>query len=511
VRRTYLAALLLVALAGASSLRLALGDWGPPSPFLFYPRGPGYVITSFVFDTLVWKEAHGIIPWLAKSWEIRNNTIIFHLRKAYWSDGVPLTAEDVVFTFNYVAKHGWQWKNFQKGLIEKVYAPNNSTVVFVLKRPYPFFLEEYAATVFIIPKHVWQGVKDPYAFNSPKAFVGSGPYVLKEYKPNQYYVFEANPKFWGPKPKFRELIILASGLFNPQKSVTALLQGEVDSVTLMGKAYRLVVMAKRAMPNLKVQKGPMYWVLFLGFNLDKYPFDVLAFRRAIAYSLNLKELVLKAVGSLEAALPGTPGYVPPYSPFYNPNVPKYQYNLTKAEELLDILGIKDVNGDGCRELLGKEWRPVLVTTKSFIQEALIIKGMLKRVGICVKVKVVPSAKQLDALVSRGEFDMEINGHGADGNDPTAFSWWFKYFGTPWYNGVYQEVVKKILEARTKEEAYKYARAAQYVIAMFLPRIALYYPYEFVLTRSGVNVKWFFTYGGIDGGIPLPYNKLALLR
>jgi hypothetical protein len=62
-----------------------------------------------------------------------------------------------------------------------------------------------------------------------------------------------------------------------------------------------------------------------------------------------------------------------------------------------------------------------------------------------------------------------------------------------------------------QEAYLYAKRAQYVIAEYLPRIALYYPYQFVLTRPNVDVKWFFTYGGIDGGIPLPYNKLALLR
>ncbi len=511
MKRALAVTLLLLTIASASTLKIGLGDWGPPSPFLFYPRGPGYVITSFVFDTLVWKDAHGIIPWLAVKWEHHNNTWIFYLRKGVkWSDGKPFTAEDVVFTFKYIMKHGWQWKSLDH-LIKKVYAKGKYEVVFVLNKPYAFFLNEIAGTVFIIPKHVWEKVKNPYSFNSPEAFIGTGPYVLKEYKPDEYYIFVANKNFWGPKPKFDKLVVVASGIFNPQNAVAALLQGQVDTVALMGKAYRLVEMAKRAMSNLEVQKGPMYWVLFLGFNLNKYPYDLVSFRRAIAYALNLKELVLKAVGSLEAAIPGTPGYVPPYSLFYNPDVPKYPYNPEKAKEILDILGIKDTNGDGCRELFGKPWRPTLIATKAFTQEALIIKDMLKKVGICVNVKIVPSVKQLDYLIKEGKFDMEINGHGADGNDPTSFSWIFDYFGTPWRNGVYMELVQKILTAKNITEAYKYAKAVQYVIAEYLPRIALYYPYEFVLTRPEAHVKWFFTWGGIDGGIPLPYNKLALLR
>ncbi|UXD22705.1 hypothetical protein IPA_07495 [Ignicoccus pacificus DSM 13166] len=504
------ALLLISAIAFASTLRIGLGNWGLPSPFLFYPRGPGYVITSFVFDTLTWKNSTGIIPWLAQSWEQLNSTAwVFHLRKAYWSDGVPITAQDVVFTFNYLKEHHWTWRSLDS--IAYVKALNSTTVLVVLKRPNPFFLDQIASTVFIIPKHIWEKVKDPYAFRSKEAFIGSGPYLFASYSPQLGYVFKANPLFWGPKPKFEKLLVVTSGIFNARAAVTALVNKEIDTVALMGKAWRLIKFAKMRIPNLEVQKGPMYWVLFLGFNLDKYPYNVTEFRRAIAYSLNLKELVLKAVGSLEAAIPGTPNYVPPYSYFYNPDVPKYPYNPTKAEEILNSLGIRDVNGDGCRELNGRTWRPLLVTTKNYLQEALIIRDMLKKVGICVEVKTLQSMKQLDQVVRRGAFDLEINGHGADGNDPTALSWFFKVFGTPWKDEEYYRIVKEITSSPTVKQAIEYAKKAQVVIAKKLPRIALYYPYEYVLTLPSANVKWFFTYGGIDGGIPLPYNKLALLR
>ena len=380
-----------------------------------------------------------------------------------------------------------------------------------MKRPVPLFLDYYASSIFIIPKHIWEKVKDPYTFTAPESFVGSGPYKLKDYEPGVGYTFVANPKFWGPRVIYDRLKVVSLGLFNPQASVLALVRGKVDTVALMGKAWRLIAFAERAVKGLKVQKGPMYWVLFLGFNLNKYPYNVTEFRKAIAYSLNLKELVVRAVGSLQAALPGTPNYVPPYSDFYNPDVPKYPYNPRKAKELLDKLGIVDINGDGCRELNGRPWHPLLLATKAYMQEALIVRSMLRKVGICVDVKLLPGFKQLDALVKSGKFDFEINGHGADGNDPLAFTWTLKAFGTPWNDPEYLRLTKQMLEAKSVNELYEIAKEIQLLIAEKLPRIALYYPYEFVLTRPEVKVRWFFTYHGIDGGIPLPYNKLALLR
>jgi len=502
---------LLVALAlslQASALSVGLGDWGLPTPFSFYPRGPGYVLTSFSFDTLVWKDERGVIPWLAYKWEANGTAVKFYLREAKWSDGEPLTAEDVVFTFKYLMKHGWHWKNIPKDLIKDVKALDDRTVVVELSRPFPFFVEEYATTVFVLPKHVWEKVKDPFSYRGKDAFVCSGPYVLKEYVPGSRYVFVRNPFFWGPKPKYEELVVSAVGPFQPQKAVAALIRGEVDSVSLFGKAYRLVELAKRAKPDLIVKRGPSYWVLFLGFNLDEEPYSFKEFRKAVAMSLDLKELVELSAGP-GAAEPGSPGYVPPYSRFYEDDVPKYRYDPEAAARLLKSVGVEDVNGDGCAEFRGRPWRPLLVTTKQFVQEALIVKKMLKRVKICVNVKVVPGPKQLDLIVKGGGYGFVISGHGAVGNDPLAAAWWFERFSAPWRDPRYLELARELLNAPSAEEAIKVVKEIQRLVAEELPRIALYYPYQFLLDSS--RAGWFFTEGGIDGGVPLPFNKLALLR
>ncbi len=497
-----------------STLRIALGDWGLPSPFAFYPRGPGYVVTSFVFDTLVWKDERGVIPWLAESWEKRDGgrVWVFRLRRGLkWQDGTPLTARDVAFTIRYYIEHGWHWKNIDPRLIRDVRVLDDYTVEVILSKPMPLFLEEYASTLFIIPEHVWSKVGNPYEYRGPGATIGSGPYVLEEYKPGEGYVFHANPHWWLGRVKFENLIV-KSGFQDPQRLAAALANGEVDTGVFMGMAYRVVKQLLERNPELRVEKGPMYWVLFLGFNLAKQPYSNRLFRVAVAHALNLTELVMRSTGSLEAAVPGNPGYIPPYSDFHNPNVPRYPYNPGLARKILEHIGFRDVDGDGCLEYRGEKFNPTLLTTKSFARDALIVADMLRRVGICVTVKTLQSWKQLDAVTRSGRFDMVIMGHGAAGNDPLAFTWYFSgRFGLPWHNETYERLVKKLTSAESLDEIYRIARQLQRVIAENLPRIPLYYPNIFVVTRPGVDIHWFFTKGGIDGGIPLPYNKLALIE
>lgn len=88
------------------------GDWGFPSPYGHYPRGPGYVRMSMIFDTLIWKDENGYVPALAESWQMEDSAYVFNLRKnVIWQDGEPLTAKDVIFTIDYAKKHPYPLVN----------------------------------------------------------------------------------------------------------------------------------------------------------------------------------------------------------------------------------------------------------------------------------------------------------------------------------------------------------------------------------------------------------------
>ncbi|MCD4816393.1 MAG: ABC transporter substrate-binding protein, partial [Methanosarcinales archaeon] len=105
----------VIGAAAENEIRIAdnAGDWGHPSPYLAYGRGPGYLRMHFIFDTLVWKdETSDLIPLLAEDWEYipEEEVYIFNLvNNAKWHDGEPVTANDVAFTIDYMKEHPYGW------------------------------------------------------------------------------------------------------------------------------------------------------------------------------------------------------------------------------------------------------------------------------------------------------------------------------------------------------------------------------------------------------------------
>ncbi len=163
----------------SQEIHLPGGDWGLPTPFAFYPRGPGYIHLSLVYDTLIRKDSNGTIPWLAERWESSPDglTWTFHLRPdVKWQDGQPLTSSDVCFTFGYLRQHPVEW--FVLGRIARVEAKDDRTVVFHLRAPYAPFLTRVAGSIPIIPEHIWKDMSDPRAASDLKVVMGSGPFAI---------------------------------------------------------------------------------------------------------------------------------------------------------------------------------------------------------------------------------------------------------------------------------------------------------------------------------------------
>ncbi|NYT01141.1 MAG: ABC transporter substrate-binding protein, partial [Methanosarcinales archaeon] len=123
------------------------GDWGYPSPYAHYSRGPGYIRMSLIFDTLVWKDGDGFVPALAEEWEYLadENAYVFHLRDGVtWNDGQPFSARDVAFTFDYMQEHPYQWVD--SSMVDEVLALDDGTVKITLSKLYAPFLDQVAGT-----------------------------------------------------------------------------------------------------------------------------------------------------------------------------------------------------------------------------------------------------------------------------------------------------------------------------------------------------------------------------
>ncbi|WP_342673374.1 ABC transporter substrate-binding protein, partial [Methanothrix sp.] len=113
------------------------GDWGYPSPFGHYSRGPGYIRMSLIFDTLIWKDEKGFVPALATSWEYLpdETAYLFHLREGVtWNDKEPFSAQDVAFTIGYFSDHPYQWVDSR--IIKSAEVIDEQTVKIILTREY---------------------------------------------------------------------------------------------------------------------------------------------------------------------------------------------------------------------------------------------------------------------------------------------------------------------------------------------------------------------------------------
>lgn len=311
----------------------------------------GY-IRDLLFDTLLIMPSNRTYkPWLAESWSINEKelTITFKLRpNLKWHDGTPLTAKDVEFTFNLIINSTYtpkldRWKLHE--YIEYVKAVDDRTVIFKLKQPFAPIIWYIGIRIPILPEHIWSKV-DPTTFKNLENPIGSGPFKFVKYTPGVSFELEAFDEYFAGRPKIDRLII---GLYKSTDTVLLDLQaGSIDVIAGMTVAPELVPALLKD-PNIRVVIRPdLGYIRFMGFNLDKYPFNIREFREAIAYAID-KEYIVKTV-MLGYADPASDGWVQPIQGiWYNDKVGYRSQNLTKAAEILDELGFVDTDGDGIRE------------------------------------------------------------------------------------------------------------------------------------------------------------------
>lgn len=483
------------------------GDWGYPSPFGFVPRGPGYIRMSFGFDTLTWKDQNGaVIPWLADSWEMSDDgkAWTFHLHEGVkWHDGEPFTAKDVQFTLDYIKEHKTSFKWFQTlSYIDHVDIVDDHTAVIHLTEPFAPFLVDIAGNIPMIPEHIWKDISDPAKFVGDKAVIGTGPFKLLEYNKEQgYYKWEANEEYFKGKPLVDKLISLSVN--DPALALTT---GDIDETSFWGRRAE----ASSAFENNPDFGGPWgsnYWVLKVIFNCEEYPTNLTAFRKAIAFGINRTEIVEQVVHGY--GIPANTGIIhPDVTEWYNPDLPDYEHNVTKANEILDSLNFIDTDSDGIREYPGGEDLEFeLLTFDKFSREAELIKPQLAVVGIKIDVKVMDMST-VDAILKEGNFFMVISGHGAITNPNILEN--PDWPGGTCKNETYTALFKEQRGTMDFEARRALVFQLQESVAENLPVYTLYHPQMCCVYRPDKLDTWFFTKGGVGIGIPIEMNKLVFI-
>ncbi|WP_332863218.1 ABC transporter substrate-binding protein [Pannus brasiliensis] len=401
-------------------------------------------------------------PRLAESWEISDDklSIIFTLREGLkWSDGKPLTADDVVFSFNDLylnpdipnnSKDGFRIG--KKGVFPTVKKLDDRRVEFRIPEPYAPFLDSLG--VSILPKHVLEksvrkkGKDGKLEFLSvwgidtpPEEIVFSGPYKLKEYITGQRIIFEKNPYYWKKDKEGKQLPhidrVVWAIVESPDTSLVQFRSGGLDSIRVTPEYFSLLKNEENRGNFTIYNGGPAYGTQFLSFNLNKGKrngkplvdpiksrwFNNVKFRQAIAYAIDRQRMIdniYRGLGQEQNS------FMSIQSPYYDKNLKGYQYDPERAKQLLLEAGFK-YNGQNL--LVDQDNNPVRFTlitnaenkTRQFMGAQ--IKEDLAKIGI--KVDFQPTA--FNNLVDKLNVDLDWEAHilGFTGdNDPHAPNIWY---------------------------------------------------------------------------------------
>ena len=477
------------------------GDWGYPSPYAHYPRGPGYLRMSFIFETLVWKNATDFVPQLAREWEYipAENAYVFKLQKdAQWHDGTGFTAEDVVFTFQYTKEHPYTWVD--NTIVRSVEAVDPYTVKIYLSRPYAPFLHDVAGTQPIMPKHIWEGVDKPDQFQGPKAVIGTGPYTLADYnKGHGTYLYKLFDMYYLGKPVVEEIKIVK---ISEEMIPAALKGGSADAGSIPPD-----VVSDMKKTDLSIITAPVAWNAKMTINHKKSPLSSKKFRQALAYAIDRDALV--QITQRGHAVVGSPGLVPPTSEWYNSKTPQYRYNPAKTEQLLEELGYTREDRYFSKD--GHELRLGLITIARFKEVGQFITQQLEAAGIRIDFKTL-EAKTVDAKVAAWDFDLSIYGHGGL-YEPSFLN--KAIIGQGFFSARYDanEELNQLLRAQLTEmdpdKRKDLIAKIQELYAEELPALTLYYP-KWYWAHDG-TVDLYYTKDGVAVGVPIPLNRMAFVK
>lgn len=477
------------------------GDWGFPSPYGHYSRGPGYIRMSLIFDTMVWKDQNGYVPALAESWQLEDEAYVFNLRKnVTWHDGEPFTANDVVFTINYIKKHPYQWVNSKS--VKDAEALDDYTVKLYLNKSYAPFLDMVAGTLPILPEHIYRDVSNPAEFQDEKALTGTGPYKLLDYdKAQGTYLYEAYNDYYLGAPKVKQLKFVK---VSSEMSASALENGDADAASvppemadsLKGKGFGVL-------------KGSHDGITKIMVNHKKKPFSDARLRQALYYAIDRQALVDTALRGY--GIIASPGLFALDSEWYNPDVEEYAYDPAKTGELMVALGYTK---DG--QYFSKDGQPLemeMLVTSTSERAGELIRQHLEEAGFKVALRSVDS-KTLDSLVGEWNFDLALNSHGGMGGDPEILNriigegYTFnsaRYTTDQKLNDLLDQEVSEMDPAKRKE----LVNEVQTVYAQDLPALPLYYSDSYWAHDGKVDM--YYTRQGVANGIPIAQNKLSFVK
>jgi peptide/nickel transport system substrate-binding protein len=365
-------------------------------------------ISEHIFDNLLDTDPITLEmkPLVAERWEVSPDHLVytFFLRKdVVFSDGKPLTAHDVKFTFDKIMDptvDAAPMRNYYMDVTNSEVIDDH-TIRFTCSKPFWQHLI-YLGDFDIMPKHIYE-TGDFNDHPNARTPVGSGPYLLEAWETNQQIVLSRNPNYWnkdsinaGNLDKRIYKIIT-----NEDTALEVLLSGGVDLNALRPKQW----VGRAAQPDFSERFEKKNWYSpfynYIGWNSANPLFADKMVRRALTQLLDRETIRQTVFEGLAQTVTG--GFLPGTAAC-NPNIQPWPFDPAAAVALLDAAGWVDSDGDGLRDKGGVPFRFELMTVNSSTeaeQTATVFKEELQRAGIELNIRQLEWAVMIERVQKRG--------------------------------------------------------------------------------------------------------------
>ncbi|MBM7341197.1 ABC transporter substrate-binding protein SapA [Pantoea coffeiphila] len=431
-----------------------------------------------------------LIPELAESWEVLDNgaTYRFHLRQkvdfqktAWFTPTRPMNADDVVFSFDRVFNRQHPWHNVNGGsypyfdslqfsdAVQSVKKLDKNTVEIRLNSPDASFLWHLAThyAPVLSAEYADKLTKSDRQEQMDREPVGTGPFMLSEYRAGQYIRLQRNENYWKGTPRMSQVVIdLGAG---GTGRLSKLLTGECD-VLAYPAASQLSIL--RDDPRLRLTLRPGMNTAYLAFNTRKPPLDRPEVRQALALGINNERLMESIFyGTAETAA----SILPRASWAYDTDARITPYNPQKAREELKALGIENLHLNLWVPSASQAWNP------SPMKTAELLQADLAQIGVRVTIVQVDGRFQ-EARLMEMNHDLTLTGWSTDSNDPDSF---FRPLLScaaiasqtnyaHWCNPEFDDLVHRALLSQQLATRIDYYDRAQALLAKELPVLPLAY-------------------------------------
>ena len=421
-------------------------------------------------------------PQLATSWEwTDDNHLVFHLvENATFSTGEPLTADDVVFTYEMAMSDDPTLSAVSGtlGLVESVEALDTYTVQFTTTQ----YSNELLDTLMGVPMSIQSKAAWEDESNEEPWLVGSGQYVFSEWKEGEYAKFVRNENYWGDDPGMADEIIFKP-LLEASQRVIALQNGEID-VCIDLPATELEYLEEDE--NITVHTQPGTRLFYLGFNCEKEPFNNEKLRQAVSCAIDkdyIIEVVLGGRGKPQTSILNRGVW----SFLDDDEIEGYTYDLDRAKELMAEAGYPDG---------GLTVNLYAATDDPYKTIAPIIQANLQQIGITVNIQSFDQAT-LKTECQAGNQDMFLwRWNVITRLDETYRELYYTGYPTNYHHladSYVDEMTDKILVEKDADVRMQESQELQQYMAEIVPQVPLYVP-DLVIAYNK-NLQGTYLFGG----------------